>query len=844
MNNNRTSQPSNTKTPLTVDGAYAQAMDHFNAGRFSEVDKLCTAIIQAVPNHIDAINLLGVVAQRVNSHDMAVELFQRAINIDNSRAFLYYNLGNSLKNQGKLEEGVSCYKKAIAIQPDYAEAYYNLGNTLQNQGNLSEAVSSYQKVIAIKPDLAIAYHKLGNVLKSQGKLTEAESSYKKAIAIQPDLAQAYSNLGNTLKDQGKFEEAVSSYKKAIAIQPDLVEAYSNLGDALKGQGKLEEGVSCYKKAISIKPDLAEVYSNLGNALEDQGKLEEAVSSYKKAISIKPDLAEAYYNLGNALEYQGKAEEAVSCFKKAISIKPGYADAYSNLGNVFDGQGKLEEAVLSYKKAISIKPDLVEAYYNLGNPLKNQGKLEEAVSSYKKAISIKPDLVEAYSNLGNIQKNQGNLVEAISSFKKAISIKPELTEVYSNLLFCMNYGNYTGKSLFNEHKIWNKHQAKYLQTFICKHDKGVDSGKKLRIGFVSGDFRKHCVSHFLNPLFKEYNRERLTFYCYSNSNEKDEVTTYQQKMVDEWRNIVEQEDQVVVEMIQKDQIDILVDLSGHTKGNRLVVFASKPAPVQVTWLGYPNTTGLTTIDYRFTHHIADPPGLSDQLHSEKLFRLADGFLCYQPPDIAPDITELPLKRNGYITFGSLNNLAKTTPEVIKVWSQILKAVPGSKLLLKSKALTCPVVLDKYLSLFLKESIDSDRLITLQYSPTTQAHLSKYGKIDISLDTFPYNGTTTTCESLWMGVPTVVLRGERHASCVGASIINQVGLDNLITDSVDDYIKTAISLAKDKSKLESLRAGMRNRMKNSYLCDNKGFSVNMEKAFRSMWIEWCRGEGDNL
>jgi tetratricopeptide (TPR) repeat protein/radical SAM superfamily enzyme YgiQ (UPF0313 family) len=493
METNKSSQPtSNNQSQMTVDDAIKNAIDHFNAERYIEADKLCTAIIQAVPNHIDAINLLGVVAQKVNRHDLAIEQFQKAINIDNARALLYYNLGTSLyplgrkdeavkvlkialgmepgnsqissylngilndliskpeisgpqnkekdvlqqgisfHQSGRLYEAISCYRKALEINPGNATVLSNMGVALQTIGRLEEAVTSYQKAISIKPDYADAYYNLGNTLEEQGKLEEAVTSYQKAISIKPDYADACYNLGNTLKDQGKLEEAVTSHQKAIFIKPDYADAYYNLGIALKEQGKLEEAVASYQKAIFIKPDYAEAYSNLGIALKEQGKLEGAVTSYQKAISIKPDYADAYYNLGNTLQEQGKLEGAVTSYQKAISIKPDYAGAYYNLGNTLKEQGKLEEAVSSYQKAISIKPDYADAYSNLGIALKEQGKLEEAVTNCQKAIAIKPDYAEAYSNLGNTLKEQGQLEKAVSSYQKAIAIKPDYVDAYSNL----------------------------------------------------------------------------------------------------------------------------------------------------------------------------------------------------------------------------------------------------------------------------------------------------------------------------------------------------------------------------------------------------------------------------
>jgi protein O-GlcNAc transferase len=763
--------------------------------------------------------------------DKAILWYKKSLKAQPENVVALSNMGFALQACGKLEEAVVSCQKAIAIQPDYAQAHSNLGNALKEQGKFSEASLSYQKAIAIKPDYIEAHYNLGNVYQEQAKFDEAVASYKTAISLNPGFAQAHGNLGNALKAQGKLDEAVVSYQKAIANQPDYAEVYSNLGNTFSEQGKFDDAVSHFQKAITIQPDYAEAYSNLGNTLQLQGKLDEGVLIFKKAISINPSFVQAYSNLGNILQMQGKLDEAVASYQKAISIESGYVDAYSNLGNALQLQGKLEDAVVSYQKAISLKPDYSGAYNNLGNATQELGRLGEATASFQKAITSNPKYSDAYNNLGNALKEQGKLMEGIASFKKAIAINPNFADAHSNMLFCMNYGNYDPKALFDEHKLWSDKHAAHLP--ISVNTKRSKNDKKLRIGFVSADFRQHSVSFFLEALFKSYNREKLEFFCYSNSHKEDTVTANLKNMVDGWQKIVGCDDNVVVEMIKGDEIDILVDLSGHTQNHRLKVFAMKPAPIQVTWLGYPNTTGLTSIDYRFTDAIADPPGISDQLHSEKLIRLEDGFLNYQLAGNTPDVARLPLQSNGYCTFGSFNNLAKVTPDVVKIWSQILIALPNSRLLIKNKSLSCPEVRQRYTELFVKESVDAQRLILLPTTKTFFDHLSTYNKVDLSLDSFPYNGTTTTCESMWMGVPSIVLRGDSHGSRVGASILTQVGLNEFIAKSQDDYVAKAVSLAKDTPKLETLRSTMRDRMQNSPLCDAKGFSGKLEKAFINMW-----------
>ncbi|MBF0357198.1 MAG: tetratricopeptide repeat protein [Magnetococcales bacterium] len=478
---------SDSQQQLSVDEAYILATDHFKAERYSEADKLCTAVIKTAPNHIDAINLLGVIAQKINRHDLAVDLFQRAINIDNGIAVLYYNLGISLNKSGRkedavqalhsalniepenqhisnyingilnseitsiqdgteeiLQQGISAhqsgqlnramdlYKIVLEVQPENIVALSNFGTALQSLGALDEAVDIYQKVVAIKPDYPEALFNLGNILKDQNRLDEAVGSFIKAITIRTDYVEAYINLGHTLTEQGKLDEAVNSYQKAIAVNPGLTELYNNLGNTLKKQGKLNEAVVNFKKAVEINPNHAEAFFNLGNTLTEQNRLNDAIASYQKAIAIKPGYAKAYNNLGDAMQSQGDLDKAAANYQKAISIQPDNATTYCNLGNILKSQNRLDEAIFIFKKALSIKPDYADVYYNLGITLQEQNKLNDAITSYQLAIANNPKHAKAYNNLGNAQKNRLQLDDAVASYQKAVLIKPDYVQAYSNL----------------------------------------------------------------------------------------------------------------------------------------------------------------------------------------------------------------------------------------------------------------------------------------------------------------------------------------------------------------------------------------------------------------------------
>ena len=479
---------------------------------------------------------------------------------------------------------------------------------------------------------------------------------------------------------------------------------------------------------------------------------------------------------------------------------------------------------------------IQQAINLGVQHHNAGDLTKAEGSYKQILQSNPDQPVALHLLGVIAHQVGKNDVAVDLIIKALAIKPDFAEARSNLLFTLLSSMVDLDTVYEEHCRWEKSHA--MQHQPLQHQCDGDADKRLRVGFVSADFRTHSVGYFLEAPFSSYDRERMTIYCYSNSHLEDETTARLRPLVKEWRNIVGWADEKVIDAIQADAIDILVDLSGHTRGHRLTVFARKPAPIQVTWLGYPGiTTGLTAIDYRLSDEVADPPGVADTLCVEQLIRLPNGHHCYHPSEDAPEIGPLPMTSNQVITFGSFNNLAKITPEVVDSWVGILQAVPRSRLLLKNASLDSPGVRERYMPLF-ATSIDPERIIFKAWLPSKQAHFALYNEVDIALDTFPFNGVTTTCESLWMGVPVVTWRGDRHSARLGASLLTRVRLEDLVASDINGYVTTAVTLAGDPERLEGLRSSMRDRMRASPLCDGVGFAHDLESMFRNAWQNWCQ------
>ena len=478
------------------------------------------------------------------------------------------------KEQGKLDEAVACYRRALELRPDYAEAHNNLGVAFKDQGKLDEAVACWRRALELEPDYAEAHGNLGVAFKEQGKLDEAVACCRRAVELKPDDAEAHNNLGVAFKEQGKLDEAVACYRRALELEPGFAEAHNNLGVAFKEQGKLDEAVACYRRALELEPGFAKAHNNLGNALKDQGKLDEAVACYRRALELKPDCAEAHSNLGNALKDQGKLDEAVACHRRALELKPDCAEVHSNLGSALKKQGKLDEAVACFRRAVELKPDHAEAHLNLGAAFKDQAKLDEALACFRRALELKPDYAEAHSNL-----------------------------LYT-LIFCPGYD---ARTLYEEHRRWDQRHAAPLARFIQPHRNDRSPDRRLKIGYVSPDFRSHSAGLLHRAAFLRARPRAFEIVCYADVVRPDGITARLRSYADAWRNITGLDHEQVAQRIRRDGIDILVDLTMHMARNRLLVFARKPAPVQVCWLAYPGTTGVSAIDYRITDPYLDPPG---------------------------------------------------------------------------------------------------------------------------------------------------------------------------------------------------------------------------------------------
>ncbi|HLH94782.1 MAG TPA: tetratricopeptide repeat protein [Xanthobacteraceae bacterium] len=604
---------------------------------------------------------------------------------------------------------------------------------------------------------------------------------------------------------GRFAAAVEHYRRALAIRPGFPEALNNLGIALKDMGRFEEAILAYREALRLQPNRPEIINNLGDSLHSLGNRAEAIEHYRKAVAIRPDYAIAWRNLGDALAEVGRHDEAMDCAAKAVAHAP-----------------QLDASLTPAEIAVRETQRLFASY----------------VEGIELAAKRDPLLAAAYLECGSgrpLPKGAGK--QAVERWRHAARLRDGYASHLSGLLLVLHYDQAVNSSfLYDAHREVQRFSDNLPRFTTFANTR--DPERRLRVGYVSADFRIHSVGYFLSGVFRGHDPAAVETYCYSGGAEEDELTSFFKSKSAAWRPTAGIADDDLAAAMRSDGIDILVDLSGHTGGNRLAVFARRSAPIQVTWLGYPDTTGLSAVDFRLTDAIVDPPGPADSLSSERLVRLPGGFNCYTAPDGAPDVAPLPAIERGFITFGSFNNLAKINADVLDLWAAVLKQVQGSRLILKHRWLAFPEMRARMRRLLEQRGIAGDRVELLGKLKSTADHLAAYGSVDIALDTFPYNGATTTCEALWMGVPVVTLGGDRHSARMGASLLARAGLEHLVASTPQAYVDVATRLAADLSALASLRADLRGRVAASPLCDSVKFCRQLEAAYRTMWREWCR------
>jgi predicted O-linked N-acetylglucosamine transferase (SPINDLY family) len=850
---------------MNIADSFDAAFREHQAGNLTAALELYQHVLEREPRHADALHLMGVLAFQTGRHDVAETLISRAIDVKPAADYCG-NLGLVLAAAGRPAEAVAAYRRALALRVDFPEAHNNLGNALRQSGDAAGAAAAYSKAITLRPGFSEAFNNLGLVLGELGEDDNAIEAFTAAIALQPNAADARNNLGNVLHRKGELARAIACWREALSLRPDYPEALNNLGNGLKECGRDDEAANAFQQAVALQPNFPEAWNNLGVMQCGRGEVAAAIISCRRAVEQRPAYAEAYYNLAIAFRAAGERaaavaacrqavrlrprwaeacnnvgiwlfesaqlQEALSFFDQAVSIRSDYAEAFNNRGNVLAEMGRANEAIASFHRAAALHPDFAEAQNNLGNVLKHCGRTQEAIAAFRRALALRPDLPEASNNLGNALKDQGELDEAIACYERALARRPGDAAADSNRCYTLHFHpGYNGAAIAAEHRRWNARHAAALESRIVARDNDPAPGRRLRIGYVSPDFREHCQAMFTVPLLSRHDHARFEIFCYSDVTAPDAVTQRLRGYADVWRPIAGMSDVAAADLIRHDKIDVLIDLTVHMSYNRLLVFARKPAPVQVTWLGYPGTTGLTTMDYRLSDPYLDPPG-HDGFYTEETIRLPDSFWCYDPLAERPAVDPLPAAQAGYVTFGCLNNFCKINTATLRLWARVLRATPQSRLLLLAPAGDARLrVLEK-----LRQENISPTRIDFSDRLTRRNYLELYHRIDVGLDSFPYNGHTTSLDSFWMGVPVVTRIGATAVGRGGFSQLSNLGLTELATESEEQFVQAAAALAADVERMKHLRATLRQRLLQSPLCDAARFAANMELAYRQMWQRW--------
>lgn len=628
--------------------------------------------------------------------------------------------------------------------------------------------------------------------------------------------------------------AIAILERLAATYPNSIDTISLLGLSYYTANRPTEAIAWLQRGIALSPDNASLYRNLGPSLRALNRHSEAKLAYEKALQLNPKDAETANNLANLHRHLGNFQEAILYYKYALQIQENNPIYHYNLGGVYSESGDLLAAKNCFEKAIALKADYADAHNDLGKVYRHAGRLALAAACYQRAIEINPKHLHALNNLAGIYKTHGRAADAIDYYQRALAIRPDYADAFSNMLFAMQYSELVDvKQMFQTHLLFAQRFELKLKNLWREHQNVADPVRKLKIAYVSADFNHHAVAYFITPVLAHHDKTRVEVFAYYNGTRQDQFTEQTIAAVDHFKFVKPLSDEQFCEQIRTDQIDILIDLSGHTAGNRLLAFARKPAPIQITWLGYFGTTGLSAMDYRFTDVYMDPPGFADEIHSEKLLRLPH-FSPFKPHANSPAVNTLPSLSKESFTFASMNNLAKLNQGVVALWSRILHAVPNSVLYLCNvgDAETERIVIE----MFERYQIPSSRLLLQPWMPI-ERYLELHHEIDLALDPFPYNGGTITNHSLWMGVPVITLASNRSVGRIGASLMHRVGLAEFIAQSEDHYLQLAIEFAQQRDRLNQIRLGMRARLAENGEASIAKLTSSVEETYRKVWAKWC-------
>lgn len=671
----------------------------------------------------------------------------------------------------------------------------------------------------------------------QGQLAQAETLYEQVLKLQPKHADALHFYGVLMLQSQRLEAGATLIGKAVAAQPNAPAPHLNLGNALSLLNRHAEALASYDRALALEPRYADAYSNRANALRVLGRCDDAIVSCDKVLALNPALFEAHANRGHALRELGRLQEAVASYDQAVGLAPQFVDAHLNRGMVLARLNRHDQAKAAFERVLVLNPQYAEAHSNLGVVLQEMGQLQAAVASFKRALTLKPDHADAHASLGVAYQEMGLLDEAVACFREALRLRPDFFAAHSNLLFTLSYDTRCSPPAYlSEARRYGEAVAAAATpdpSWPAPAFAKSAMNAPLRVGLVSGDLRRHPVGFFLEGILPQLGQHGIELYAYPTQPIEDELTERLRPSFAAWKSIAALDDGAAARLIRADTVDLLIDLAGHTAHNRLPLFAWRPAPVQLSWLGYLASTGVEAIDYLLADPVSVPE--SHEPHfSEKIWRLPETVNCFTPPVATPtlQVTPWPALRQGYITFGSFQNLIKITDPMIALWGEILRAVPAAQLRLQNRQMADQAARENVLKRLAAAGIQEERVTLAGPVADREAYLAAHGEVDVILDTFPYNGITTTCEALWMGVPTVTLAGNTLLSRQGASLAFSAGLGDWVAHDERSYVDIAAAQAADLAALGALRARLRDQVLACPLFNPALMASRLAEALRDM------------
>ena len=797
--------------PLSAAEALREAVAHHHAGRLPEAERLYRAILRVQPGHPDAHHHLGILMGQTGRPADALPHLASALASSPACEPYALSYAGALLHAGRAEEALLLLQAAMGRGLDSPNA---------------RALQQGAEAAILAPLVALF---------QAGRHPELQAMARALLARQPGFGFVWKALGVSLLAEGKSDVAV--WGKAAELLPGDAEVHYHLGLALHNSGQPEDALACWRRALAIRPGFAEAHNAMGNTLQDMGQSADAVDCYHRALEIRPDFAEAHNNLGNALHIIGRSTEAAACCGRALTIRPGFAEPHYNLGRILMVLGRSADAAACCRRALELKPDFPEALNILGNALQSIGQATDAVACYRRALEIRPDYAGAHNNLGNTLQRLGQFTDAVACYRRALEISPNHAEAHSNFLFCLSHGEEVdAPTLFAEHCRFAERFEQPLRGQWPRHRNSREPERRLQVGIVSGDLRDHAVAYFIEPVLAHLaGRRGLSLHGYHNHRHEDDVTRRLRAHLRHWHPVAAWSDAALAEKIREDGIDILIDLSGHTANNRLLTFARKAAPVQLTWIGYPNTTGLRAMDYVLMDPFNAPYGAYERTYVEKFARIPSSR-TFLPFAGAPPVNELPALGSGSVTFGSFNSPGKLNQGTLLLWSRVLRAVPGSRLLLGNVGEGA--LRERLAEDFARCGVSAER-VTFQPPMKMADYLALHHQVDFILDTTPYTGGTTTNHALWMGVPVLTITGPSSTRCLCAGILGRAGLTDWVADDADDFVRRAVEWAGRLEELAGLRAGMRDRLLHSPLRQPQTVAKGLEIALRTMWRRWCAG-----